>query len=269
MAEPVRTMLITGASSGIGAAFARAYAARGCNLVLVARRLRRLQDLAQNLADQHGIKATCIAADLARRDDVTHLLAQLDSDGISPDGLVNNAGFSLAHTFAHTTVEQQVDFVEVCVTVPTILAHRLLPAMLERRYGRIINVSSMVAFSPGAAGHTLYPAAKAYMLKFSRSLNAEVTEKGVHVTALCPGSTESEFQHANGMDAVIKDKKSRFVQSAAEVAAAAIRANEAGREVVVTGLFNQVAVAAMTLLPDAIVTPLIRWGAQKYKLPEQ
>jgi len=261
-------MLITGASSGIGAEFARAYAARGCNLVLVARRLQRLEHLAADMIDRHGITAACIAADLSRRDDVTGLLSQFDAQGLRPDGLVNNAGFSLAHTFAYTTAQQQADFIEVCVTAPTLLAHALLPHMLEQGYGRIINVSSMVAFSPGAAGHTLYPAAKSYMLKFSRSLNAEVAAKGVHVTALCPGSTESEFQHANGMDAVLKNKKSRFVQTAGEVVAAAIRGNEAGREVVVTGLFNQFAVAAMTLLPDGFVTPLIRRGARKYQLPE-
>lgn len=267
-APAVKTMVVTGASSGIGAAFARAYAARGCNLVLVARRLNRLEDLAHDLIDRHGIKVTSLAADLGKRDDVKHLLERLSELEIQPDGLINNAGYSLAHTFARTTAEQQMDFVEVCVTTPTYLAHGLLDHMLQQGYGRIINVSSMVAFSPGAAGHTLYPAAKSYMLKFSRSLAAEVADKGVLVTALCPGSTESEFQTANGMQEVLRNKKSRFVQTAEEVVAAAIRANEAGREVIVTGLFNKFAVAMMTLLPDFLITPLIRWGAKKYQVKE-
>ncbi len=261
-----RTFLITGASSGIGAEFARAYAAKGCDLVLVARRVNRLEELANELMDRYAIKATCLAADLSKRHDTEHLLSQLHDLDIRPDGLVNNAGYSLPQKFPATTAHAQLDFVEVCVTAPTLLAHALLPHMLAQGYGRIINVSSMVAFSPGAAGHTLYPAAKAYMLKFSRSLNAEVAEKGVHVTALCPGATESEFSSANGMDAVLKKNPGRFTMKAGPVVAHAIRGNEAGREVIVTGLANQVAVAAMTLLPDFIITPLIRWGAKKYQI---
>lgn len=261
-----RTILITGASSGIGAEFARAYAGHGCDLVLVARRINRLEDLANELMDRHAVKVTCLAADLAKRDQTEHLLSQLHALGIRPDGLVNNAGYSLPQTFATTTGHAQLDFVEVCVAAPTLLAHALLPHMIAQSYGRIINVSSMVAFSPGAAGHTLYPAAKAYMLKFSRSLNAEVADKGVHVTALCPGATESEFSTANGMDAVLKKNPGRFTMKVEPVVAQAIRANEAGREVVITGLANQIAVAAMTLLPDLVITPLIRWGAKKYQM---
>jgi len=265
---PPRTYLITGASSGIGAQFARSYAAQGLNLVLVARRLPRLQELAFELMAAHGVSIVCIEADLSRRADVIHLLQQIKDELIQVDGLVNNAGYSLPHTFDKTTIEQQMAFVEVSVTTPTYLARALLDPMLNRGFGRIINVSSMVAFSPGAAGHTLYPAAKAYMLKFSRSLAAEVAEKGVKVTALCPGTTESEFQHTNGMTKVLKDRPSRMSMSAQTVVEAAIRGNEAGREVVITGLFNKLAVAAMTLVPDGIITPLIRWGAKKYQLKD-
>jgi short-subunit dehydrogenase len=262
------TFLITGASSGIGAQFARAYAARGINLVLVARRLNRLLELSHDLMDRYNIKVACIAADLSRRADVDHLLDELRAKSLHIDGLINNAGYSLPKTFAATTAQQQIDFIEVCVTAPTYLAHALLGDMLAQGYGRIINVSSMVAFSPGAAGHTLYPAAKAYMLKFSRSLAAEVAEKGVLVTALCPGTTESEFQHANGMTEVLKKQPRRLSQSAESVVDAAIRANENGREVIVTGLSNKIAVAAMTLLPDGLITPLIRWGAKRYQMQD-
>ena len=261
-----RTYLITGASSGIGAQFARSCAKRSWNLVLVARRMGRLEDLAQELIERHRIKVTCIAADLSRRADVDHVAAEIHRHGLHIDGLVNNAGYSLAHTFAATTAHQQMDFIEVCVTTPTYLAHKLLEPMLHKGFGRIINVSSMVAFSPGAAGHTLYPAAKAYMLKFSRSLNAEVAEKGINVTALCPGTTESEFQQANGMTEVLKSKPSRMTQSAESVVEAALNANEKGREVIITGLINKFAVAVMTLLPDGLITPLIRWGAKRYQM---
>ena len=267
MPEPiVRTYVITGASSGIGAQFARACAARGWSLVLVARRLDRLNALAAELRDSHSVSVTCIAADLGKRSAVDSLLNEIKTQNLQIDGLVNNAGYSLARTFAATPAEQQMDFIEVCVSTPTYLAHALLGHMLQQGFGRIINVSSMVAFSPGAAGHTLYPAAKAYMLKFSRSLNAEVADKGILVTALCPGSTESEFQQVNGMTEVLKARPSRFVQSAQSVVEAALRANEKGKEVIVTGLINKIAVAVMTLLPDGLVTPLIRWGARRYQI---
>jgi short-subunit dehydrogenase len=265
---PAKTVLITGASSGIGAQFAKSYAARGWNLVIVARRIERLDALAAELSAQYGVTVTPFAADLSSRHAVKELLVFLELKQIKPDGLINNAGYSLAHTFLKTTTVQQIDFIEVCVTAPTFLAHKLLPDMVAKGFGRIINVSSMVAFSPGAAGHTLYPAAKAYMLKFSRSLAAEVADKGIHVTALCPGTTESEFQQANGMTEVLKDQPKRSGQTAYAVAEAAIRANEAGREVIITGLINKIAVAIMTLLPDGLVTPLIRWGAHKYQVKE-
>lgn len=267
-----RTFLITGASSGIGAQFARSYARRGADLVLVARRLDRLKTLAEELATAHGVKVTCLDADLGKRDQVKHLAERLKHHNLAIDGLINNAGYSLARTFANTTADQQLDFVEVCVSTPTLLARELLDHMLSQGYGRIINVSSMVAFSPGAAGHTLYPAAKAYMLKFSRSLAAEVAAKGVHVTALCPGATESEFMTSNGMNAVLDKPDShgpgRFTMSAESVVEAAIRANEKGREVIVTGIANKLAVGLMTYVPDFIITPLIRWGAKKYQLED-
>jgi len=263
-----RTFLITGASSGIGAQFARAYAKLGMDLVLVARRLDRLKALAEELGTAHGIKATCLDADLGKRDEVHRLIARVHDHKLHIDGLINNAGYSIPRTFAATTAAHQLDFVEVCVNTPTHLAHAFLAPMLANGYGRIINVSSMVAFSPGASGHTLYPAAKAYMLKFSRSLAAEVAAKGVKVTAVCPGPTESDFMTANGMNAKLGDTggHGRFEMTAERVVGIAIRANEKGREVVVPGISNQLAVAAMTLLPDGLVTPLIRWGAAKYQI---
>ena len=267
-----RTFLITGASSGIGAQFARAYAKRGMDLVLVARRLDRLKALAEELATAHGIQATCLDADLGKRDEVHHLIERVHHHNLHIDGLINNAGYSIAKTFAATTAAHQMDFVEVCVNTPTHLAHAFLAPMIANGYGRIINVSSMVAFSPGASGHTLYPAAKAYMLKFSRSLAAEVVAKGVYVTALCPGSTESEFMTRNGMAEKLGETgghgPGRFLMTAEAVVDAAIRANEKGKEVVIPGLANQFAVALMTYVPDGLITPLIRWGAQKYQIKD-
>jgi len=260
-----RRYLITGASAGIGAAFTRTLAARGITPILVARREDRLRAMAAEIRDAHGIDAELHVCDLSDRDAVTALIAAIDGP---VDGLINNAGYSIAHTFAATTLDAQMAFVETSVNTPTRLARAFLPGMIERQWGRIINLSSIVAFSSGAAGHTLYPAAKAYMLKFSRSLAAEVRDKGVHVTALCPGSTVSEFTHANGTETVAAHSPFRPLMPTQAVVDAGLRANEAGREVEIPGLFNKAAVAAMTLLPDALLTPLIRKAAKRFMIED-
>lgn len=260
-----RRYLITGASAGIGAAFARTLAAQGIAPILVARREDRLKALAAEIRETHGIEAGYHVCDLSDRHAVDELIKALQGP---IDGLINNAGYSLAHMFSATTLDAQMAFVETSVNTPTRLAHALLPGMIERHWGRIINLSSMVAFSPGAAGHTLYPAAKAYMLKFSRSLSAEVKRKGIHVTALCPGSTVSEFTHANGTETAADRSPFRPLMPTQTVVDAGLRANAAGREVEIPGLFNKVAVAAMTYLPDALLTPLIRKAAKRFMLED-
>ncbi|MBI1366893.1 MAG: SDR family NAD(P)-dependent oxidoreductase [Alphaproteobacteria bacterium] len=262
-----RIALITGASSGIGAAFARAYAARGCGLVLVARRMERLEALAKELKNAHGTKSLPVRADLAKPGAVQEIAGELARRRLFPDILVNNAGYSIARTFLGADWPAQQDFIEVCVTAPAALSRALLPAMVEKGWGRIINVSSIAAFSPGAKGHTLYPAAKAFLLKMSQSLAAEVSEKGVHVTALCPGQTESEFADANGTRGEIARARMP-TQTPDEVVKAAIRANERGREIIVTGLRNRLAVAAMKVLPDGLSAALIRPRAAKFSLPD-
>ncbi|WP_443750132.1 SDR family NAD(P)-dependent oxidoreductase [Asticcacaulis solisilvae] len=258
-----RRYLITGASAGIGAAFARTLAAQGVTPILVARREDRLKSLAGEIHDAHGIESEIHVCDLSDRKAVDGLIQAIHGP---VDGLINNAGYSLAHMFTATTLDAQMDFVETSVNTPTRLAHAVLPGMIERGYGRIINLSSIVAFSAGAAGHTLYPAAKAYMLKFSRSLSAEVRHKGIHVTALCPGSTVSEFTHANGTEKAAGHSPFRPLMPTQAVVDAGLAASDAGREVEIPGLFNKVAVAAMTLLPDALLTPLIRQGAKRFTL---
>lgn len=257
-----RLALITGASAGIGVAFAEAYAARGCDLVLVARRRDRLEALAQRLS---GVACTVIAADLAAPDAPEQVGAALG--GKRPDILVNNAGYSIAQKYLAVDWAAQRAFIQVLATTPAGLCHLLLPAMLERRWGRIINVASIAAFSPGAAGHTLYPATKSFMVKMSQSLAAEVKPLGVHVTALCPGQTESEFADANGTRSAIARAR-MGAQKAAVVVDIGIRASEAGREVVVPGLHNKLAVAAMKLLPDALTAALIRPVAARFSLPD-
>ncbi len=266
-APPRRLALVTGASSGIGAAFCTAYAERGVDLVLVARRAERLEAIAWKLANEHGVRVHTLATDLADSASPRAIAAELEARGLSPDILVNNAGFSIARTFLGSPWEQQRDFIQVQVTTAAELCHLLMPAMVARRWGRVINVASIVAFSPGAKGHTLYPAAKSFLVKMSRSLAAEVKEDGVHVTAVCPGQTESEFADANGTRMLVS-RAGMMTQSPEAVAAAAVRASEAGREVIVTGLHNKIAVAMMKLLPESLTAAIIRPQAAKFALPD-
>jgi uncharacterized protein len=165
-----RTAVITGASAGIGKAFAEVFAANGWNVVLTARRLERLEALAGELAAKHQVAATPIQQDLADPDGVKRLLGEIAAKGLTIDGLVNNAGYGVPGYYARTLWKDQKDFLQVLVMAPCELAHALLPGMIDRGFGRIVNVASLAALIPGTPGHTLYAASKAFMLKFSESL---------------------------------------------------------------------------------------------------
>ncbi|HZZ67440.1 MAG TPA: SDR family NAD(P)-dependent oxidoreductase, partial [Phenylobacterium sp.] len=152
--------LITGASAGIGAAFARAYAARGYDLALVARRADRLEALAAELSARHGIEAFAIPADLAEWEACSRVMAAVEARGRVVDALVNNAGFSIAQSFAGVPWSRQRDFLMTLVVNACGLAHLAIPGMVERGRGSIVNVASLTAFAPGVGGHSLYPGAK-------------------------------------------------------------------------------------------------------------
>ena len=260
--------LVTGASAGIGATFARALAARGYDLALVARRLDRLEQLAKDLRETSKVDAFAIAGDLSLVEAHLPIIAALKERGRSVDLLVNNAGFSIPKTFAATSWVEQRDFTMTLVMAVAGLTHAVLPDMLARGRGSIVNVSSMTALSPGGAGHTLYPAAKAFVLKFSLSLDAEVRAKGVRVTCVIPGFTESEFSVANGTRDVLDRTPRNFMMTAQAVVTATLKANDKGRTVVIPGLHNQIAAGLMKYLPDRLVTAIIRGAAEKYRVED-
>jgi uncharacterized protein len=193
-----KTALVTGASAGIGAAMARFLARHGFDLVLTARRADRLATLAHELHRAFGITARAWPGDLAVAQTCRQLVDALERDGIAIDFLVNNAGYGIHERFYETSWETQRDFVQVMVAAPCELVHRLLPGMMERGYGRIINVASVAGFLPGVRGNTMYGASKAFLISFSQSLHSEQRGKGVHVTALCPGLTYTEFHDVTG-----------------------------------------------------------------------
>jgi short-subunit dehydrogenase len=265
-ASPRKLALITGASAGIGEAFARAYALRGFDLALVARRADRLEALAADLTSAHGVEAFAVPADLSRFEAQAPILAALAARGREADVLVNNAGFGIPRAFADVPWAEQRDFLMTMAVAPCALAHAVIPGMISRGWGRVLNIASVAGFAPGVAGNTLYPGVKSLLIRFSQALDAEYGGRGLKVTAVCPGSTRSDFAKEAGYAHLVGPIAARLAQSADHVAEIGIRANEAGRVIVVPGLANRLAVGLMRLLPEPLVRAAINVGAAKYRL---
>ena len=260
-----RTALITGASAGIGKAFAEVFAAKGWNVVLTARRLERLQALAEELTKKHKVAVTPIAQDLARPDGVKQLIEAISANRLTVDGLVNNAGYGVPGYFARTRWEDQEAFLRVMVTAPCELAHVLLTPMVQRRFGRIINVASVAGLVPGSAGHTLYSAAKAFMIKFSQSLLLENRKANVLTTALCPGFTYTEFHDVTGTREQVSRYGKHWWSAAEEVAAAGYDGVMAGRSIVITGRRSKQIAALMKVLPDRVALGMVARQSKSFR----
>lgn len=193
-----RTALVTGASSGIGKAFAELLAAKGYALVLTARRGDRLEALAAELRRKHQVATHTIVADLAQPNASEHIVRELASKGLTIDFLVNNAGYGQPGSYNKVAWADHERFMQVMVTAVLDLTYRLLPAMLERKWGRIVNIASVAGMVPSPAGHTLYGASKSFLIRFSEALQSENAAAGVNTTAVCPGFTWSEFHDVTG-----------------------------------------------------------------------
>ncbi len=260
--------LVTGASAGIGAAFARALAAQGCDLVITARRAERLQALAEELGREHGVAVTVAPADLADPAAPAAMVDQLREHGLDIDILINNAGYGVPGTFDSQPWETHRDFIQVLMTAPTELAHRLLPGMRERGYGRIINVASLAGHLPGSTGHTLYAAAKAYLIKFSQSLALENRDHGIKVSALCPGFTWSEFHDVTGARELVSKMPKWMWMDAERVVAEGLAAVERGRAVYTPGRINRSIKAIAELLPDRLALHLTAKNSKSYRVTD-
>ena len=260
-----RTVLITGASSGIGEAFADLFAAEGFDVVLVARRADRLAAVAERIRATHSRRAEVVVADLSQRDAPARLHYEIARRGLTIDALVNNAGYGIPGAYVASPWERHDAMLQVMVVALAELTHRLLPGMIERGYGRIINVASLAALVPAPAGHTLYAASKALVVKFSESLAGEVLRHGVHVTALCPGFTYSEFHDVTGTRATMSRLPSWLWMKADEVAREGFEAVMAGRPVHVTGRVNRTIALWAQHLPDWFVRAIGRRTAWRYR----
>ena len=261
-----RLALVTGASAGIGAAFARLYARHGYDLVLTARRESRLRELSDEIRLSHGVEVVVIPADLADPKAPGAILDEIAAHGRGVDALVNNAGYGMPGAFTGSAWEEHAAFLQVMVAAPCELAHKVLPGMLERRFGRIVNVASLAGLAPGGPGATLYSAAKAFMVRFSQSLHQELQGGGVHVSALCPGFTYSEFHDANQTRAQINETIPAWLwMGADEVAAAGYEAAEANRPICVTGAPNKALAALGKLVPDEWAMALMSSQAGRFR----
>ena len=249
--------LITGASAGIGAAFARELARRGHPLVLTARRADRLQQLASELRTAFAIDVRVISCDLADPAAPASIMAELEREGVTVDMLLNNAGYGVTGYFLAQSWDVQATFLQVMVTAPTELCHRLLPGMRERGHGRIINVASLAAHVPGSAGQTLYAGAKSYLVKLSQALTLEYAHEGVHVCALCPGFTWSEFHDVTGSRALMSKLPRWMWMDAETVARQGLDAVDRGDAVYVNGAVNRTIKTVFKWLPDRLALRMI------------
>ena len=242
--------LITGASAGLGQEFARLFAGDGHNVVLVARRRDRLEQLAGALEQEHGVSTRAIAADLAERDAPTQIVSELSGAGIDIEYLVNNAGFGTNGAFVELDLPRELAEIQVNVTALVHLTRLLLPSMVSRGSGRILNIGSTAGFQPGPF-MAVYYATKAFVNHFTEALSYELKGTGVSATVSCPGATATEFAQVAGNDG------SRLFRmgaaTAGEVAAEAYRAMHAQKPVVVHGLKNKLGVQSLRVSPRSVV----------------
>ena len=246
-----KTALITGASSGIGAAFAKALAAAGSHLILVARSEEKLRALANQLSSQHAVRAEVIVADLSRVGAAHAVFEETQQRGLTVDILINNAGFGTYGQFETLDAEREQQEIMLNVNTLVDLTHSFVPAMVARHQGAIINIASIAAFQPGPYA-AVYAASKAFVLSFSEALWGEYRTKGVRVLALSPGATSTEFFEVSGS----QDAMPTNVETPEQVVQVALRALEQGRPSVVSGRQNALLANASRFFPRDVVVRL-------------
>lgn len=250
--------LITGASAGIGAELARVFAEHGHELVLVARREDRLAALADEIAKGGRPRPIVLMADLGQRDAVAKIEAQLSLLDLEPAIVVNNAGFGLLGRAAMLSRDEQLAMIDLNIRALTELSLAFLDSIARHR-GGILNVASIAAFMPGP-GMAVYYASKAFVLSFSEALHQELSDRGVRVTALCPGPVPTEFQARAGLG----DRMPNVLSLPAErVARIGYDGFMRGKRVVVAGTGNRIAISLLRFMPHALLLPLLDWGTRK------
>lgn len=253
-ARPVA--LVTGASAGIGREMATILASRGCDLVVVARREDRLVELKKRLAEAHGTRTMVIAEDLSHVAAPRRIVDEIRASGLEIEWLVNNAGYGLNGRFMTNDWASHADFLQVMVTSWLHLTHLLLPQMVRRGRGRVLNVSSLASLCPEPPG-SLYTPAKCLMTSASRALRHDLLGTGVHCTALCPGFTWTEFHDVMGVREEMNRLPRYMWLDARTVCLAGLAGVERNKPVVLPGLFSKFAAAMCRALPYSITSRMI------------
>jgi uncharacterized protein len=255
--DPGSTCLVTGASSGIGAEIARELASRGHGVTLAARREERLRELADELEQEHGVRAEVVAADVSDGPGREGLVRELIERGLTVEVLVNNAGFGSGGRFDRLDGDREVSMVRTNCEAVVGLTSAFVPAMVERGRGAILNVASLIAFQPVPFQAT-YGASKAFVLSLTDALHEELRRTGVTVAAVCPGPVRTEFGEAGGFGGAEDRIPGLLWLDAEKVARDAVACIERGDRVAVPGPVNQLAALYGQHLPRALLLPLVR-----------
>ena len=265
MSQTRMTALVTGASAGIGKAFADVFAKYGFNLILTARREDRLRAVARELEAKHRIKADVIVADLSDPAVPEKLVAEIKVRGLTVDALVNNAGYGVPGSYLASPWPAHRDFIRVLMTAPCELAYRLLPEMIARKKGYVINVASLAGMVPGTAGQTLYGASKSFMVQASRSLHLEMKPHGVHVSAVCPGFTRSEFHDVTGTRSLVSKIPPVMWMTAEVVAEEGYQAVMRNKPVHINGAVNKGIALLAKYLPDSVGLMIVAAQSKQFR----
>lgn len=253
-----KTALVTGASSGIGAEIASSLASRGYNLVLTGRNSAALTLIAENIKVAHAVSVTTLVKDLTGSDAPKELVNEIAGQGLTIDVLVNNAGLGVVGAFSEMSVDDSSRMIAVNIAALTELTGLLLPQMVKRRQGRILNVGSVAGYQPGGPGMAVYFATKTYVLALSRALSRELKGTGVTLTVVSPGPVKTAFGGRSGMDDTPVGKLVKPMD-AKIVAEAAVRGLLAGRRAVVPGFLAKVLAFAGELPPRGIALEVNRY----------
>ncbi len=258
-----QTVLITGATSGIGLELAKIFAQNGHNLILAARREQELGDVARQLMDQYKISAYVFPVDLSEAGAAENLYTKIKSQGLTVDILVNNAGFAEYGFFTDIALEKDLKVIQLNIVSPTALTKLALADMLYRHQGKILNVASTAAFQPGPL-MAVYYATKAYVLSLDEALTNELAGTGITMTTLCPGPTKTGFQKQADMKGVrLVDPKN--LMSAKDVAQAGYKGLMRGKSIVIPGFKNKLLVQSLRIAPRKLVLKILRYLQERKK----
>jgi short-subunit dehydrogenase len=246
--------IITGASSGIGKALALEFASGGFNVLLSGRNEQALVQVAKDCSDRFRVVTEIIPAELSRTDSTDRLIAALAAHSRVYEVLVNNAGFGINGTFSDTDIHSEIDLLNVQLTAALKLTKVILPGMIARRSGRILNIGSVYCYAP-VPFQSVYSACKAFLLSFSAAIRNELSESGVTVTVFCPGITRTEFRSRAG----IAEKNRNSGMTAEAAARIAFQETMRGKAVVIPGMANRVFVLLAKILPSTSFTNIIRY----------